>query len=70
MDGLKINNELTVITGDMNFIIIGVHENNNKYLYMLSENAFISFVNVYTRLVLIGQSCLDHILIISLVMKM
>lgn len=50
IDGLKTNNDLTVITGDMNVYIIGVHENNNKYLNMLSESAFIYFINIYPRL--------------------
>jgi hypothetical protein len=64
IDGLNTNNELTVITGDMNFNIIGVHEYNNKYLDMLSESAFISFINVYIRLPKgVNHSCLDHIFI-------
>jgi len=65
-DGLNTNNdELTVITGDMNVNnIIGVHEYNNKYLNMLSENEFISFINVYTRLPKgVNHSCLDYIFI-------
>jgi len=66
IDGLKLNNDLTVITGDMNVNINGVHENNNKYLNMLSESAFISFINVYARLLKgFNHSCLDHILINS-----
>lgn len=61
IDGLKTNDDLTVITGDMNVNIIGVHENNNKYLNMLSESTFI-----YTRLPKgFNHSCLDHIFINS-----
>jgi len=56
-----------VIIGDMNVNIIGVHENNNNNLnIMLSESAFISFINVYTRLPEgFNHSCLDHIFINS-----
>jgi hypothetical protein len=64
LDGLNTNNELTVITIDINVNIIGVHEYINKYLDMLSESAFISFINVYTRLPKgVNHSCLDHIFI-------
>jgi len=48
----------------MNVNIIGVQEYNNKYLNMLSESVFISFINVYTRLPKgVNRSCLDHIFI-------
>jgi len=49
LDGRVINNELTVITDDMNVNIVGERENNNKYLNMLSESRFISFINVYNQ---------------------
>jgi len=55
----------------MNVNIIGVHNRyvgvyNNKYLNMLSESVFISFINVYTRFPKgFNHSCLDHILIHS-----
>lgn len=66
IDGLNTNIELTVITGDMNVNIIGIHEYNNKYLNMLSESVFIFFINVYTRLSKgVKYSCLDHIFINS-----
>lgn len=61
---IKNNNALTVITGDMNINIVGVQENNNKYLNLLSEGGFISFINVFTRLPRgFNHSCLDHIFI-------
>lgn len=54
IDGIKINISFT----------IGVQENNDKYLNLLSENGFISFVNVYTRLPKgYVHSCLDRIFI-------
>ena len=66
MNGLQFNNEIILITGDMNINIIGGSENSNKYLNMLSESAFISFINVYTRLPKgFNHSCLDHIFIHS-----
>lgn len=32
IDGFKLNNEITVFTGDMNINIVRTQENNNKYL--------------------------------------
>jgi hypothetical protein len=50
----------------MNVNIIDGHENNDKYLNILSETVFISFVNIYTRLQKdINHSSLDHIFIHS-----
>lgn len=48
----------------MNIIIIGDNVSNNDYLNLLSENGFVSFINLYTRLPN-GQkhSCLDHIFV-------
>lgn len=40
-----------VFTGEMNNnIIVGLQENNNKYLNLLSKSGFFFFINVYTRL--------------------
>lgn len=37
IDTIKINSQLTVFTGDMNVNIVGIQENNNKYLNLLFE---------------------------------
>jgi len=48
----------------MNVNIIGMHENNNNYLNMLSGSAFNSFIKVYTKLPQgFNHSSLDHIFI-------
>jgi hypothetical protein len=49
----------------MNINIVGVQEKkNNKYLNLLSECGFVSFINVFTRLPAgFNHSCLDHIFI-------
>jgi hypothetical protein len=61
MNSLQINNEITLITCDMNVYIIGGQENN-----MLSESASISFINVNFKLPKgFNHSCLDHICVHS-----
>jgi len=61
IDDSKINNAITVLTGDMN---INLKENNNGYLNLLSEYQYVSFINVYTRLPIgFNHACLDHIFI-------
>jgi len=50
------------VNGDMNINIIGIKENNNGYLNLLSENQYVSFINVYTKLPIgFNHACLDHI---------
>lgn len=48
----------------MNVNIVCVQENNNKYLNLLSESGFKSFINIYTRLLKrFNHVSLDHIFI-------
>jgi len=64
IDDSKLISAIMVLTGDMNINVIGIQENNNKYLNLISESQFVSFINVYTRLPNgFNHACLDHVFI-------
>lgn len=57
---------IPILIGHININIIGDNANNRKYLDLLSENAYSSFINMYIILP-IGHNhlCIDHIFIKS-----
>ena len=50
-----------VLIGDMNINILDNSNLSNEYLNILSENGFLSMLNLPTRVTNLSETCIDHI---------
>lgn len=52
-----------IIMGDFNINILQNNDVNEQYLNLMSEHAFLSYINDFTRIENNSKSCIDHIFI-------